>query len=592
LKQDAVPSLFEIDVFEQMINHQEKVSIEQNQLNEKKNQQHQQIADYQSDLNINPIDVTNTRLSPLQKTIDCEDTEDSKTDEKLLSEKIRNSLNFKRPRMDQTTRQHLLERVPKAVRRTIPTVPLQQSHVYKKKPQMALKHTMPMPMPMPQLNDTPLVEEIPLSTSNHQNVFNKSKKKLKNNSPRLSVSPSSPSQLAQQFFDTEYLKEILPPPIMQSTKKSKTTNNNTGIKPNNIPQIFYQNSTKAMSKQQQNPTSQTATCFINKQSNSKDHQLVVRPRSGSFVSNNGFYSNHKITTTYVYKRVQQPPEIDLHMECEEEEIVYKYINETSIKSIGSPTPPPPPPTPQPQPPSPLSISIEQKEFAITKPVTFEIKNEQPKTATTPLVVQKEPTKFEKKIDFTQESIDQMTSADVYKNILSKFYCRKVTKLGQRLELFNKAVQAMKRGNLAKKYEIPSHLKIGKYPVDCQVCRERFINNIQLTSHICSHLEVNERGRTNASYISPFNAVTTSCSICDETFQHPFDLIKHLDIEHMKDIGEFKCRICEKEQSQLLDLLVHLNETHSENEMPYKCDACGFCTSFYADAIYHIKKVFL
>ncbi len=59
---------------------------------------------------------------------------------------------------------------------------------------------------------------------------------------------------------------------------------------------------------------------------------------------------------------------------------------------------------------------------------------------------------------------------------------------------------------------------------------------------------------------------------------------------MKELSEFKCRICEKEHLKLSDLIVHLNDAHVLQEMPYGCDACGFRTSFYADAIYHIKKV--
>jgi hypothetical protein len=59
----------------------------------------------------------------------------------------------------------------------------------------------------------------------------------------------------------------------------------------------------------------------------------------------------------------------------------------------------------------------------------------------------------------------------------------------------------------------------------------------LTSHICSHLESGGSSNANTSngsinenntYISPFDAVTTTCGVCDTTFDQPFDLIKHLD----------------------------------------------------------------
>ena len=55
------------------------------------------------------------------------------------------------------------------------------------------------------------------------------------------------------------------------------------------------------------------------------------------------------------------------------------------------------------------------------------------------------------------------------------------------------------------------------------------NNIELISHICSHLESCDQSESANVYISPFEAVTTNCSVCEENFDHPFDLIKHLDL---------------------------------------------------------------
>ena len=58
---------------------------------------------------------------------------------------------------------------------------------------------------------------------------------------------------------------------------------------------------------------------------------------------------------------------------------------------------------------------------------------------------------------------------------------------------------------------------------------------------------------------------------------------------MHELNEFKCRICEIQHASVAELAAHLSQTHAHGEMPYACDACGFRTSFYADAIYHIKK---
>jgi hypothetical protein len=124
LKADAVPSLFEIEVFQKMIAHQEKIAQQQHQLKQQQMQQNQ-----------------HTKFA-------------------LLSSLILNSNNSgdecgggsasttgKKTRLDADERAALIERVPKAVKRTA-LISANQYHKHDEGPKQklakAVKHTQPM----------------------------------------------------------------------------------------------------------------------------------------------------------------------------------------------------------------------------------------------------------------------------------------------------------------------------------------------------------------------------------------------------------------------------------------------------------------
>jgi len=191
--------------------------------------------------------------------------------------------------------------------------------------------------------------------------------------------------------------------------------------------------------------------------------------------------------------------------------------------------------------------------------------------------------------------EQQSDSKNHQLLFTKYYSRRQGALAAALDAESASIASNSKrtkplsSSSASASVLPADLRIGKYPAKCSVCDLILDNNIELTSHICSHLESNGNTNDLNTYISPFDAVTTTCGICELTFAQPFELIQHLDAKHMKQLDEFKCRICERQHAKQTDLLTHLNETHSQHEMPYRCDACGFRTSFYADAIYHIKK---
>ena len=143
LKEDAVPSLFEIEVFQKMISHQEQIA-----LNQQKQQQFNQTRPNTSFLSNLIFQQNDSNLINQQ----------NQRPQNLISKSIgisnittANNPGNKRVRMDPETRAALIQRVPKAVKRSTllvtPQVQQQQqqqpSSPQIPRPQKALKHTMP-----------------------------------------------------------------------------------------------------------------------------------------------------------------------------------------------------------------------------------------------------------------------------------------------------------------------------------------------------------------------------------------------------------------------------------------------------------------
>ena len=238
LKEDAVPSLFEIEVFQKMIAHQEQFSLNQ----QKFDSQPKQLS----------ITQNKSQTPLLQNLI-------------LNSEPQKACVpTNKRTRIDPDTRAALIQRIPKAVKRTalLNFSSDLASSPSTSKVQKAVKQTC---IKAQQVQIPPDLNK------------NKVQKAVKHTSSLMN----------------SILKEMLPPPIMQSTKRSNSS--------------IVQN--KAVKH-----TSPMITNAINaKQPLTQVNQNSIVPTSANKIT---------ITTTYVYKRVLQAPEIDLNLECEEEEIVY------------------------------------------------------------------------------------------------------------------------------------------------------------------------------------------------------------------------------------------------------------------------------
>ena len=318
LKEDAVPSLFEIEVFQKMIAHQEQISLsEQKQAPPPPPpQRSNSTSSFLSNL------ILNNNQQPQQQ----------QQQQQLYTTTVSTN---KRVRMDPDTRAALIQRVPKAVKRTSlinppmaavkqPVAPLQQASSSSSsttfKAQKAVKHTMPRSL----MNQNVSQQQQFMSnnkqpTSAYDNFANTQSQGGKN------------QKAVKHTAANNYLKEILPPPIMQSTKRVGT---NKAIKHTGGGSHSYYQSLgqQAASTNGQQPLTQ-----LNLNNLTASVNATEASKQANGPKFNPATNKITMTTTYVYKRVSQQPEIDLNLECEEEDLIY----------IVPPVSPPPPPTPPP-----------------------------------------------------------------------------------------------------------------------------------------------------------------------------------------------------------------------------------------------------
>jgi hypothetical protein len=306
---------------------------------------------------------------------------------------------------------------------------------------------------------------------------------LKSPQPSNTYSTSNGLKMHKAVKHTQsFLKEILPPPIMQSTKRSAVNKaiKHTGGGSN----AYYQTLANANLNSNKNnqPLTQLnlnqvvdlspSTALLNTSVDSNTNQNLVA--LGNSLGSGSFGSNNKITitTTYVYKRVQQPPDIDLFLECEEEELVY-------IK----------PPSPSPSP-------VKSKEIGEQTEFTHEPDQVEPKLKNN---VKNETTNVnsEEKAVSCSASASKVTSgrkgrpkssqpthnnADnslsslsptvngIYFNVLAKYYSRRPSNFADALE---KASLSRHTGKRAKGIALPADLRIGNYPAKVRILLELF-----------------------------------------------------------------------------------------------------------------------
>ena len=509
---------------------------------------------------------------------------------------IDNNVNLsKRARMDPEQRAELLARIPKAVKRTTIQQPQINNsinnsinninniniNINNNKIQKALKHTNSiMNKPAVVVNDQQQINSINSNSkflsaalNNSQTIISPLKiSPIISNKQQLNVNNNKAQKAVKHTTAASLLKDILPPPIMQSTKRTpravKHTNSiinhhNQAINNNSIiitapaTAPLYNQKIKTIATPTTNVTS-NSSIVIN--STNKNDLLINNQTYNELnvtTTNNGCNITQK--TTYVYKKITQQPEIELYLECEDDESTDDAIKQqqisTSIVSIDKT---------RLNSPSQISnnnssrlkekVNINMNSPLNAKPIGNILNTN---------LSQHKLTSRQQQLQLHKVNQQLLPAEKRYIQVLLKYYSRLDD---TRMIITNK--------NDSKKVN---------YQSKCNLCDKYLGNNIDFISHICSHLE-------GDNYVSPFEAVCTTCSVCESNFKNPFDLIIHLDTEHLTELNEFKCRICERQHKNLNELLAHLNTLHTINEMPYHCDVCSFRTSFYADAIYHIKTL--
>jgi hypothetical protein len=669
LKEDAVPSLFEIEVFQKMIQHQELVSngnrsisnsIDLQAINDSislnnNNNHHQQqtllenllINDHQPKhqqqrhknqprcsfktcININNHDTILYSLPKIAEIakkwmIACQIHDN---DLKLCREHflpsdfneynylkpdaipsvfINNNRNkqqqqlsnnnldldtsssiAKRARMDPEQRAELLSRIPKAVKRTTIQSPIinhtnqtnanNNANLNANKIQKAMKHTNSI-LSKPDVNTNSKFLSAALNSS--QTISPVKASIVTVNKQTLNQNNNNKAQKAVKHTSTaSLLKDILPPPIMQSTKRTpravKHTNN---VLQNSNSSILITAPATAplLNHKIVKPTTINNNNNINIPLVASNSSIVITTQSSNssiiINENNNNVGSGNITqkTTYVYKKITQQPEIELYLECEDDDLSdqlvvalqqqkhqqQQVINDENLNLNIKPT-------------KQISVSIDKTKLnnsLSTSPPNNNINNKFQKTNNSPLNAKP----IGSIINTTNQKLTSRQQLQKLGTLpVEKRYIQVLLKYYSRVDDCNRqVVETMKKGVT--------------YPAKCNLCEKYLANNIDFISHICAHLE-------GDNYVSPFEAVCTTCSVCERNFKNPFDLIIHLDSEHLNELNEYKCRICERQHKNLNELLAHLNTLHTINEMPYRCDVCSFRTSFYADAIYHIKML--
>ncbi|XP_058612136.1 zinc finger protein 521 isoform X4 [Onychostoma macrolepis] len=122
------------------------------------------------------------------------------------------------------------------------------------------------------------------------------------------------------------------------------------------------------------------------------------------------------------------------------------------------------------------------------------------------------------------------------------------------------------------------------PHKCPVCRRGFLS----TNSLHGHMQVHERGKDGANSRSPQEwrlKETRKCSRCEEGFDMPEELQKHIAESHPEcssPVGGslepgLQCIYCHEPYGDEGTLLSHIDQVHGRDERDRKSSACTVCS---------------
>ncbi|XP_077098166.1 zinc finger protein 521 isoform X1 [Siphateles boraxobius] len=142
------------------------------------------------------------------------------------------------------------------------------------------------------------------------------------------------------------------------------------------------------------------------------------------------------------------------------------------------------------------------------------------------------------------------------------------------------------GDCNSAFSRSDHLKIhmkthtANKPHKCPVCRRGFLS----TNSLHGHMQVHERGKDGAKRLSPQEwrlKETRKCSRCEEGFDMPEELQKHIAESHPEcssPVGGslepgLQCIYCHEPFSDEVTLLSHIDQVHGRDQKSNTCTVC-------------------
>lgn len=256
------------------------------------------------------------------------------------------------------------------------------------------------------------------------------------------------------------LKDLLPPPIMQSTKRPPALASHRAIKRTTPIAHTANNSTPVLSLSQLNHL-----CSLDQNKNTSTTSVNNTSNGNNSGTNQSVSSNQRVpvTTTYVYKKINTEPEIDLCLECEEEEFFEVEV-------------------PAPTPPSTASPDKQLDQNIVHRSIQVDMEQEMKKENVKPPAVILSDSNNKTKKELIVEDVEETTkgkktkasalrsqkTVDLPSKITNETVSTFLSQYYSRLE-----IKGQKKTNQSKQSLLPVDLRRGSYPSQVNLSNQDF-----------------------------------------------------------------------------------------------------------------------